>query len=418
MGAALWCATALLAPTAGAQTFDGGFETDDELAFFTFTVGTDDVEVFTTSWNNEGGEAPPSGFDPVLTFFTADGTFYDSVTSASESFSRNPDRFFSGSSESGTYIVVVSVFDNLAVGSQNGGGTLDDGFEREGQPNFTRVECDQEGGNFWQVAVDCISAEGFFELVFTGAESVQPGLPAAAGCPNESNPFGGGGSSETVQTATVYAGSDWPGCASAYKPLSFGTNTIELFATGGNDPSSGLPAPCRTLDGNDPQAEPATADGQEVCGLDYAIEIVGGPGYIMDYIPDPGLTSDETRSLAVSPQEFGPGTREIRVVLLTASAPLAEPFYHRMGQVRVFLENDPAAPNNGQVQVITRAGVGSLPDDELFMPHGKGAVKADLDPVPLVRNVVGLPEPGVWLQLPAALAGLAVLARLRQRRRR
>ncbi len=121
--------------------------------------------------------------------------------------------------------------------------------------------------------------------------------------------------------------------------------------------------------------------------------------------------------MTVFPAEIGPGTREIRVVVLASRNHLGEPFYHRVGSVDVFVENDPGAANNGQVEVITKAGAGSNVT-QLFRVEGTGAVKANLEPVPLVNNVVGLPEPGAWLQLPAALAGLALLFRLRQRRRR
>ncbi len=425
----LWCLLIPMAPEASAQSFEGDFEVDNDIRFFTFTV-LSDSSINTDSWNNDG-EGAPSGFDPVINIFRADGTFFATRTQSS-TFDRNPEFFFS-ESDAGTYFVALTQFDNVANAGESEGGSIDDGFTRNGDPGdpsdtgdpfFTSTECDASG-LFFQIGNDCIQATSFYRINFFGMQNVREGLPDGMGmCPNEVNPFAGGNgrvlgsSTDTEESAVVYAGSSWPGCASSGKVLKFGDNSIELYATGGNDPSDPEdPSPCSSLDGTDPQAPPLTADGQEICSLDFIIEIRGGPGWFTGFDPDSTLDDAVGRSVTVFPAEIGPGTREIRVVVLASRNHLGEPFYHRVGSVDVFVENDPGAANNGQVEVITKAGAGSNVT-QLFRVEGTGAVKANLEPVPLVNNVVGLPEPGAWLQLPAALAGLALLFRLRQRRRR
>ena len=262
-------------------------------------------------------------------------------------------------------------------------------------------------------------------------------------CPNDSNPFGASqarpmGSEDPVPAAIVYTGPDvvgpmaaWAGCSNYAQPLPFGDSTLPLFFTGGNRPSNpanppiGHPGPCNRLDDVDEPDGTKEADGEEICALDFVVEITGGPGWFTSFDIDSNNFDEgiNGRSIETFPDVslIDSTTRSIRVIILTGQNPFGGPeFFHKVADVGVHIASETGSPNEGQVKVITRSGVGANAEDpELFgaRAEGVGGVKADLRGVPLVSNVIGLPEPGVWLQLPSALLGLALLARLRRRRR-
>ena len=146
--AALVAAFSFIPANAASFSFQGNFAQDDDLQFFTLSVGSSSVVSFLTlsyggGVNAAGSTIAPGGFDPVLSLFSGtidptgaliaannDGTCpplnNDPVTGACW------DSLIQVALNPGAYTLVLSQSDNVALGP-----TLGDGFLRMGQGNFT-----------------------------------------------------------------------------------------------------------------------------------------------------------------------------------------------------------------------------------------------------------------------------------------
>jgi PEP-CTERM motif len=126
----------LAAPAAKADTIvlssQGTFIADNDRPEFTFSLLTTSTLTFSTYSYNGGTNAQgmfisPGGFDPILTLFDADGIFIREFVNPtgpgdiSEMFML----------DIGNYTLVITQFDNFAVGN------LADGFIYDGDPAFT-----------------------------------------------------------------------------------------------------------------------------------------------------------------------------------------------------------------------------------------------------------------------------------------
>jgi len=145
---ALFAAISLFPASAANFSFEGNFAKDDDLQGFTLQVGAFSTVTFLTlsyagGVNAAGSVIARGGFDPILSLFTGasdlsgvligsnnDGTCpplnNDAVTGACW------DSLFDIPLAPGTYTLVLSQADNVALGP-----TLGDGFFRMGQGNFT-----------------------------------------------------------------------------------------------------------------------------------------------------------------------------------------------------------------------------------------------------------------------------------------
>jgi len=117
--------------------FSGTFTYDNDIGLATFTVGsTSTVKIFTSSWQ-------AGGFDPILTLWNSSGNFvheqddsmYGAGIAASNSVTYSYgawDSFFSYTLAAGTYTVSIAQYNNYAAGTN-----LSNGFQEDGNPNFT-----------------------------------------------------------------------------------------------------------------------------------------------------------------------------------------------------------------------------------------------------------------------------------------
>lgn len=142
--------TIAIASTAHAATFsfEGTFAEDDDLQFFTFTIGVATL-VTVQTWSYGGGVnaagdvIAPGGFDPILALFEGaldpnglliglnnDGTCPPGNTDPGTGACW--DSLLQSALVAGTYTIVLSESDNTPFGP-----FLSDGYSRSGQGNFT-----------------------------------------------------------------------------------------------------------------------------------------------------------------------------------------------------------------------------------------------------------------------------------------
>lgn len=228
-------------------------------------------------------------------------------------------------------------------------------------------------------------------------------------CPLGTNPYGNG----TGPAIVVYHGENAPdpldpakgdfGCGNFFALLDPGPNPdIGIFVTAGNDSTTSPLAACRPPD----SAAGEGNYGDELCGVDVIIEVARGDGELTRFEPSSALI-DRIVTFPPSSTDFPPGTTSMRLVLLSAAAPLGAPdFFHYLGDLDVFVNPE----GDGQVEVKAKSGVGA---EE--MDGGVGGVRASLTPEPAARLTIAVPEPGAMLQLGSALLGLAALVALRRR---
>ncbi len=125
-------------------SFTGTFNQDDNVQLFHFTAGGASTITLRT-WSYAGGTNAAGqtiargGFDPILALFDSTGAYINQNDDggcglvAADSVTGNCwDTFFSSSLAAGNYTVSIMEFDNFARGPN-----LSDGFERDGQGNFT-----------------------------------------------------------------------------------------------------------------------------------------------------------------------------------------------------------------------------------------------------------------------------------------
>jgi hypothetical protein len=146
---------------ASSFSYIGTFTTDDQLQVFLFTAPSPTFEART--WSYAGGTNAASqiiaagGFDPVLTLFdatgglTASSPYIASVYNTGVGVATDPATgqafdalmAINNLNPGHTYALVLSQFDNLAIGS-----TYGDGFGQTGNGNFTASEFGCGGSAF------------------------------------------------------------------------------------------------------------------------------------------------------------------------------------------------------------------------------------------------------------------------------
>jgi hypothetical protein len=116
--------------------FSGTFVTDNEVLLLDFTVGQDStITIFSSSWDD-------GGFDPILAIWDAAGNYVSeqddghnigSTMSNGVSYDHgNWDSYYDVFLTAGDYTASIAQYDNFAVGTN-----LSDGFQYDGNPNFT-----------------------------------------------------------------------------------------------------------------------------------------------------------------------------------------------------------------------------------------------------------------------------------------
>jgi hypothetical protein len=139
-------------------SFTGTFSQDDEIQAFSFIVGAPSlVTLITYSYaggtNANGLVIPDGGFDPILSLFDSSGVLIDDNDDGSfpdvgidPTTGSDFDTFLQSLLAPGTYLAVITQFDNFATGP-----TLADGFDRQGEGNYTGVDFGPGSGSFFDV---------------------------------------------------------------------------------------------------------------------------------------------------------------------------------------------------------------------------------------------------------------------------
>ncbi len=169
---------------AATVSYTGSFLQDDNVQSFAFTVATPGVVTLQTfsysgGTNGAGALISAGGFDPTVSLFTSAGTlllFQDDATPECNVVAADPvtgecfDVYLATSLGAGSYLAVLTQFDNHAIGP-----SLANGFTQSGNGNFTAAfGC--EPGIFCDVDAD--ARTGAFALDIT-TPTVVP-VPAAA----------------------------------------------------------------------------------------------------------------------------------------------------------------------------------------------------------------------------------------------
>lgn len=139
---------------ADAFTFSGSFTSDDHVQLFNFSLTSAAIVTLrTTSYgggiNADGTNTTAGGFDPILTLFGGTGNFIADNDESPGDVLADPvtglrlDAYLRVSLTSGNYILALTQFDNFANGL-----LLADGFQRDGQGNFTGRDFGPGSGSF------------------------------------------------------------------------------------------------------------------------------------------------------------------------------------------------------------------------------------------------------------------------------
>jgi len=146
-------------------SFTGHFTQDDNVQLFHFVVGATS-NVTLRSWGYAGGTNAAGtliargGFDTILALFDSTGALIDSnddgfdvnigcLVPADSVSGACYDSLLTSSLSAGTYTVAVMEYNNFANGPN-----LSDGFQQDGQGNFTGSLTGHPGGSFWDVTGD------------------------------------------------------------------------------------------------------------------------------------------------------------------------------------------------------------------------------------------------------------------------
>jgi hypothetical protein len=190
--------------------------------------------------------------------------------------------------------------------------------------------------------------------------------PPAWGQPT--NPFG------ASPDVWIYHSRGGDGYYDGTSVLPLGTHTLGIWATGGAVASETGATLC---------TDTSSATGQELCALDIDFQL-SGAGQLVSFTPAEGLVAGSFVSSA---------GRRLRVNVASGTNPLRAGFPPaRIGDLTVAV--------TGGDTVVSIAGVAGLGPDTA--PH------------PISPHVEFVPEPGSWLLMVSALAGLAGLHALRR----
>lgn len=138
------CASSVVPAHAINFSFVGTFDTDNEVQFFDFVVGSASTVTFISqsyagATQADGNVVVAGGFDPILSVFNLDsglqigsnddGSFPDVNTDAITGSTF--DTYLELALAAGNYTVALTQYDNFASGN------IGDGFAFDGDPNFT-----------------------------------------------------------------------------------------------------------------------------------------------------------------------------------------------------------------------------------------------------------------------------------------
>ena len=214
-------------------------------------------------------------------------------------------------------------------------------------------------------------------------------LPASAQSPNDVNPF------RVAPDVWVYTDQDMNGFDDFTPTVPVGIHTVQIRVTGGAL-TSGEGTLC---------FDTSVFSGNELCGVDVLIK-VQGPGQILSYnLPSP-TTLNIVPSLNLAGTQLG-------LVVANTGAPFGTSFPPpSLGSVQIDVQG-----TGFQLQAVKGSNV--TPPAGGGIGPGLTAGPSDVGPNNrIVRsNILFVPEPGLSLLMASALGGLAVLARLRGRRR-
>ena len=213
---------------------------------------------------------------------------------------------------------------------------------------------------------------------FAAALAALAAAPATAGV-NGPNPFGYGSGTPWVFQSGYGAVNDDPGFDHYTRTIPVGTTTLHLYATAGPNPTATAGDVCLPL------ANP----GDEICAMDIQINLTGA-GHLAAFRPagPPGGTG-----IVLFPTTFDTTTKSLRLNSVRTSDPIPAGA-SKLGEL------DVAVDGNGVTVTVS----------------GNAMVIAGRRVANIVPNVIAVPEPGEWVLLGSALAGLAALAPLRRSR--
>ncbi|MDQ2694405.1 MAG: DVUA0089 family protein, partial [Pseudomonadota bacterium] len=165
--------------TAGALdfSFTGTFGQDDDVRLFNFSVDApSEVTLRSLSYaggtNAAGASIPAGGFDPILTLFDGGGNLVTDDDDGGTREDPNTGLVLDAQTEAelapGDYTVSITQFNNFANGP-----TLSEGFEREGQGNFTAREVGLDEGMFFDFEGNLRT--GFFAIDILNVNFAEPG---------------------------------------------------------------------------------------------------------------------------------------------------------------------------------------------------------------------------------------------------
>jgi len=209
----------------------------------------------------------------------------------------------------------------------------------------------------------------------------------AAGAARAANPFNPG-VPYVYQTQAV--GEELPYDYFTRSFATTGPQTLRVFITAGEKPTDNEGTPCLPA--------PSGGNGDELCVFTVALSI-NGPGHFTSFSPNPAL------DLVSSPDPIIGTPTSLTLNFLAPTAPLsAGPLpegTHEIGIVGFQID--------GPDVLLNVVGADSV--RAVTASQGAGTVGTS-DPIP--PNVLAVPEPSQLLLLPSALAGLALLHRLRR----
>jgi hypothetical protein len=241
-------------------------------------------------------------------------------------------------------------------------------MRREGSADVRR----EVGGRRW--------AAGALLLVF----ALVPGAAPAA------NPFNAG---VPYVYQTQATGEEPPYDHFTKTFFTTGPQTLRVFITAGENPTSNEGTPCLPA--------PNGGNGEELCAFTVEFSI-NGPGHFTSFTPNPAL------DLVSSPDPISGDPTSFMINFLAPQSPLsAGPLpdgTHEIGVVGFHIGG-----NNVLVNVVNSDSVRAVTASQ-----GMNTITTS-DPIP--PSVLAVPEPSQVLLLPSAVAGLALLHRLRRARR-
>jgi len=144
--------------------FSGNFTNDNDIVLLDFTVATDStVTIFSSSWDD-------GGLDPILAIWNSsggleheqdDGHKIGTTQSNGVDYDHGDwDSFYDIALTAGDYTASIGMYNNFAVSS-----LLSDGFDHDGEPNFSASLYGCSNGIFCGVGQDNRTSEWAFHIL-------------------------------------------------------------------------------------------------------------------------------------------------------------------------------------------------------------------------------------------------------------